>query len=206
MIKLGITYMDKEAYQEGAVLAQEGLEIFMRLGDLPGIAQAYNILGELARLAGDDDAAQEFYETCMDVSVESGEQMRVAMSYVNMGFIAYHRGEFRNSAELVRQGLIVIRSLENDYGLSTFIGSMAGPLARLGDAERAARLLAASFALLEAKGSVYQPSDVPEIKEYMRVTKELMGEPTFQEAWQSGQGMTLEEAVDLALSPLPGDE
>jgi hypothetical protein len=132
--------------------------------------------------------------------------MRVAMSYVNMGFIAYHRGEFRNSAELVRQGLIVIRSLENDYGLSTFIGSMAGPLARLGDPQRAARLLAASFALLEAKGSVYQPSDVPEIKEYVRVTKELMGEPTFQEAWQSGQGMTLDEAVDLALSPLPGDE
>jgi predicted ATPase/DNA-binding CsgD family transcriptional regulator len=205
-IKLGITYMDRKSFQEGAALAQAGLEVFMRLGDLPGIAQAYNILGELARLAGDDDAAQEFYETCMDVSVESGEQMRVAMSYVNMGFIAYHRGEFRNSAELVRQGLIVIRSLENDYGLSTFIGSMAGPLARLGDPERAARLLGASFALLEAKGSAYQPSDMPEIEEYLRVTKELMGEPTFREAWQSGQSMTLEEAVDLALSPLMGDE
>lgn len=206
-IKLSMHYMERpEAYQKGIALCQEGLEVFERLGELPGIAQAHNIMGELSRLAGDYDTAQIYYETCMDVSVESGEQIRVAMCYINMGFIAYHRQEYRKSAELIRQGLILNRTLQNDYGLSTFIGSLAGALALLGDPQRAVRLLSASFALLEAKDGAHQPSDLPEIEEYIRVTKELLGEAAFQAAWQSGQTMPLEEAVDLALSPLPGDE
>ena len=204
-IMLSICYMsDPKKYQRGTSLCREGLEAFLRLGDLPGIAQSYNILGELARMVGDYEAAQSYYETCMDVSIESGEQMRVAMSYTNLGFVYYQKGDYRKSVEFNHQALKIIRELDNDYGLSTMMGSATGSLAMLGAPERAARLLGASFALLEAKGSAYQPSDLPEIDEYIRVTKGILGEAAFEEAWRAGRAMTLEEAVDLALTPLSG--
>lgn len=203
-IMLSITCLgDPQKAPLGAALCRQGLEVFLKLGDLPGIAQSYNILGELARMALDYDAALKYYELCQDVSAESGEQMRVAMSDINMGFVFYRRGDYSKALELARRELIEIRKLQNDYGLSTFMGSFAGPLAQLGAPERAARLLGASFALLAAKGSVYQFSDQPEIDEYVRVTREKMEAAAFEQAWQAGQAMTLEEAVELALSSFP---
>jgi tetratricopeptide (TPR) repeat protein len=152
---------------------------------------------------GDYAAAEEYYQTCRDVSEESGELMRVAMSDTNLGFVAYHQGQYRRSAELIQQGLRTIHSMQNDYGISTFIGSLAGPLSRLGDAERAAQLLGASFALLEAKSTAFQPSDMPEINIYLQTVKEILGEERFIQAWQAGQSLCQEEALALALSPLP---
>jgi len=203
-IMLSICYMSNlKKYQKGTALCKEGLEVFLKLGDLPGIAQSYNILGELARMVGDYEAARSYYETCMDVSIESGEQMRVAMSFTNLGFIHYWKKDFRKSVEFNRQALEIIRMLQNDYGLATMVSSAAGSMAMLGTPERAARLLGASFAVLEANGSAFQPSDLPEIEEYIRITRELLGVAAFDEAWAAGRVMTLAEAVELALTPVP---
>jgi tetratricopeptide (TPR) repeat protein len=203
-IKLSIYSIEApEQYDAGIALCRQGLEVFMRLGDLPGIAQAYNILGELARLVGDYAAAETYYLTCRDVSEETGELMRVAMSDTNLGFIAYHKGRYRQSAELIQLGLRAIHSLQNDYGITTMMGSLAGPLAQISEVDRAARLLGASFALLEASSARFQPSDMPEINLFMHTTREIMGAERFDQAYQAGRSLSQAEALTLALSPLP---
>jgi predicted ATPase/DNA-binding CsgD family transcriptional regulator len=185
--------------QENIALCQEGLEIFRRLDDRPGMAQAFNILGELARLAGDDEAASRYYEECLAIVKQTGERLREGMIYGNLSFIAYHRAQYRQAEQLTRQALRIYREMGNDYGMVTNLAILAGPTAALGDSQRAACLLGATQALLEKHGFQHQPSDAPEIQRYVAAIRSQLSDQDLQAAWLAGSAMTLQEAIDYAL-------
>ncbi len=195
MYRLGNTAKD----QENMALCQEGLEIFRRLDDRPGMAQAFNILGELARLAGDDEAASRYYEECLALVNQTGERLREGMLYSNLSFLAYHRAQYQQAEQLARQALRIYREMGNYYGMITDLAILAGPAAALGDSLRAACLLGASQALLEKYGIQHQPSDVPEIQRYIAAVQSQLGAQDLRTAWQAGSAMTLQEVVDYAL-------
>ena len=46
-------------------IAEASLAMFREMNHLPGIAQALNIVGELARISGDDERAKRAYEECL---------------------------------------------------------------------------------------------------------------------------------------------
>jgi predicted ATPase/DNA-binding CsgD family transcriptional regulator len=185
--------------QESMALCQEGLEIFRRLDDRPGMAQAFNILGELARLAGDDEAASRYYEECLAMVKQTGERLREGMVYGNLSFISYHRAQYLPAAQFAKRALRIYREMGNEYGMVTNLAVLAGPAAALGASRRAARLLGASQALLEKYGVQHQPSDTPEIQPYITAVQSQLSEQDLQAAWQAGSAMTLQEAIDYAL-------
>ena len=68
-----------------------------------------------------------------------------------------------------------------------------------GDAERAAQLLGAGDALLEAMGIGLQPADKLEVDRYRAAVREQLDEATFEAARAEGRAMSLEEAVAYVL-------
>jgi predicted ATPase/transcriptional regulator with XRE-family HTH domain len=185
--------------QENMALCQEGLEIFRRLDDRPGMAQAFNVLGELTRLVGDDEAASRYYEECLAMVKQTGERLREGMSYGNLSFIAYHSAQYQTAEIYSKQALRIYREMGNEYGMVTNLAILAGPTAALSASQRAARLLGASQALLEKYGVQHQPSDEPEIQRYVAAVQSLLNAQDIQAAWQAGSAMTLQEIVDYAL-------
>jgi predicted ATPase/DNA-binding CsgD family transcriptional regulator len=185
--------------QENIALCQEGLEILRRLDDRPGMAQAFNLLGELARLAGDDEAASRYYEECLEMVKQTGERLREGISYINLSFIAYHRAQYQPAEQFAKQALRISREMGNEYMMMTNLAMLAGPTAALGASHRAARLLGASQALLEKYGFQHQPSDAPEVQCYIATVQSQLSEQDLQTAWQEGGAMTLQEVVDYAL-------
>jgi predicted ATPase/DNA-binding CsgD family transcriptional regulator len=190
---------DADENQENMALCQEGLEIFRRMDDRPGMAQAFNVLGELARLAGDDEAASRYYEECLEMVKQTGERLREGMTYINLSFIAYHRAQYQPAEQFARQALRISREMGNEYMMMTNLAMLAGPTAALGVSHRAACLLGASQALLEKYGFHYQPSDAPEVQCYIATVQSQLSEQDLQTAWQAGGAMTLQEVVDYAL-------
>jgi predicted ATPase/DNA-binding CsgD family transcriptional regulator len=191
---------DPEQIDRYLAMAQESLEAFRRLEDRPGMAQAYNILGELARSVGDYDAAQHYYEECLQLVKITGERMREAMQYDNLSLLAYHRGQYQRSLELILRGLLMFRELGANYGLAMALATMAGPISRLGDHEKAARLLGASDAWMLSSGINQQPADQIEVEKFQSAVRQALGEEAFQQAWQAGHEMSIEEALDYALN------
>jgi tetratricopeptide (TPR) repeat protein len=197
----GISY--PEAIDSYIEMARESLEIFRKLGDQPGMAHAYNILGELTRSAEDYDAAQHYYAECLRLVRITGERMREAMQYNNLGLIAYHRGQYQLAIDLTRRGLRLFRELGTSYGLAMGLSGLAGPIARLGDYEKAARLLGASTAGMDSLGITQQPADQIEFDKFQLFVRQAMGEDAYQAAWQEGHEMSIEDALDYAIGNPP---
>jgi tetratricopeptide (TPR) repeat protein len=185
--------------QTAMPIVEESLALFRELDHQPGIAQALNIMGEIARFNGDDDHARHAYEECLAVSQQTGETRRIVFMYNNLTFIALHESEAGRARDLGRQGLQLARTINNRLQLATALALLAGAIGALGQPQQAARLLGASERTLERLGAFHQPNDKREIDSIIAAVRTQLDEATFQATWTQGRELTLEQAVAQAL-------
>jgi predicted ATPase/DNA-binding CsgD family transcriptional regulator len=194
--------------QAAIPLVEEGLALFRDLHHQPGIAQALNIMGEIARFSGDDDRARRMYEECLAVSQQTGERRRIVFMYNNLAFIALHAGEAEHAGDLGRQALQVARAMNHRLQSATALATLAGAVGALGQPAQAARLFGASEIALERLGAFLQPNDQREIDSLIAAVRAQLDKATFQSAWNEGRALTLEQAVAQAIdehnTPIPG--
>ncbi len=180
-------------------LVEESLALFRELNHQPGIAQALNIIGEIARFSGDDDRARRAYEECLAVSKQTGETRRIVFMYQNLTFIALHEGDAERARDLGRQGLQLARTMNNRLELAKALAVLAGAIGKLGHAQRATRLLGASEIALERFGAFHQLNDKSEIDAIITSVHVRLDNAAFQVAWAEGRELNLEQAVAHAL-------
>ena len=77
---------------------------------------------------------------------------------------------------------------------------LAGVAGDRGQAERAARLLGAEQALCESIGAVLTPSDESAFKRGLASARAALGEAAFAAAVAAGRTMSLDQAIDYALT------
>jgi predicted ATPase/DNA-binding CsgD family transcriptional regulator len=197
LIFLGYTMMTSN--ETAWATADEGLALFRRMNHKPGIAQALNILGEVARFNGDDSRARIAYEECLVIVHETGEARRMRFMLSNLSFIALHEGDYVRARELGEQALRLSLEMNNRLDTADVMAGLAGIIGIMGEPERAARLLGAYEAVMERMGAVAQPTNVPENDRSIAVVRAQLDEATFDSAWAAGRSMTLEQAAALAL-------
>jgi predicted ATPase/class 3 adenylate cyclase len=185
--------------QAAMPLVEESLALFRELNHQPGIAQALNIVGEIARFSGNDGRARQAYEQCLAVSQQTGETRRIIFMYQNLAFIALHEGEAERARDLGRQGLQLARTMNNRLQMATDLALLAGAISALGEAQQAARLLGASEKALERLGAFHQLNDKPEIDAIITAVHAGLDDAAFREAWAEGRELTLEQAIAQAL-------
>ncbi len=192
--------------QQSIGLAQESLVVFRELGDKPEMALTLNILGELRRVEGDYASAKQYYEACLEIVKETGERIREAMQYDNLGVIAIHQNQLQLAEKLIEQALIISKEIDNNYNLAIHISALAGLATGLGYPKKAARLLGAAYAAMELLGVNQQPADQVEVDRFTDEAQQALGVEEFSQAWRKGLEMTIQEAIDYALSDAGEDE
>lgn len=199
---LGYTMLYKP---EAAIpLAKEALASFQALNHLPGIAQTLNVIGEIARVNGDDLCAREAYEECLVVCQQTGEARRISYTYSNLAHLAQHGGEAEQAMHLARLQLQLAWDRHDRRDMADALITMAGSLSvnaasRPDKLRRAARLLGAAEADRERRGAFLQPSNMPEYQRILGALREHLEDASFQAAWAEGRHMTLEQALSYAL-------
>ncbi len=186
-------------YDESIALVEEGITLFEQLNHTKGLAQAYNILGEIARSAGEYRRAQEAYEMCLDLSRQTGEEVRIAMLLNNLSFVAYHDQDYAHAEQLARKCLMTCLEIENMSLTAHNILSTANVLAINGDPKRSMRILSACDAWFEERGLVYLPTDKQEADRLIADLRTRLGAEEFEDTWREGQQLSLEQAIELAL-------
>jgi len=180
-------------------LAKAGLAFFRESGEKSGIANGLNLLGEYYRLEGNDQAAEAVYDEALEITLETGETLRQSFLYANLSILAYHRGDQALARELCEQAIRMRMETGQFFYACTGLAFLAGPLHRLGNPEKAARLLGASDTIQDQYGTEYQSTDLPEVERIKTAVRDDMGEKAFDQAYREGTEMSPYEAVDYAL-------
>ena len=131
------------------------------------------------------------------------------MSRAVSGYVALAHGDYEGAKRLFDESLARHRELANSMGVAESLAGLAGvaaaaarvaaPMKEQGEAERAARLFAASEALREASGGPQWPAERAEWNRYLSMAQAQLGEEIWQAAWQEGRAMSMKQAIEYAL-------
>jgi predicted ATPase/DNA-binding winged helix-turn-helix (wHTH) protein len=178
---------DPSHYAESLEQCDRCAEIGRRRGELPMVAQALNIKGEIARVQGDMEVARAAYEEALAATRASGDRRHESVVLANFAYLALHDGNPAEARRVAVEALTLCWSLGQRM-LSTFsVGELAGAELALGRPERAARLVGASDAALERLRASRHPGDQPPHEQVMAELLAVLGPARLAELRAEGQ-------------------
>jgi tetratricopeptide (TPR) repeat protein len=197
---LALVSMDQGHFTQAAELLEESLALRKLLEDHSGIAAALSNLGLVEMYRSDFGRAVQLFEESLAIRRQSGDRVGCAIALCNMGEAARRQSDFKRARTFFVEA---IRSLEDLDDPDLLLGSLGG-LATIAAIQEqplyAARLFGAEEALRESLGMPLPPVDQEEYARYVSGVRDLLDESTFQRVWAEGRSMTIEEAVQYAIS------
>jgi MalT-like TPR region len=170
-------------------------------GDEIVLAIGLNNLGNLALNEGDLVSARAYIEESAALNRRLGQQDSTTNDLIDLGFIALAENRLDAAANALRESLALGRAERSspDKLIWAVEGLAALSLDR-GDAVAAVRLLAATT---RPRAELGIPSDLSPIGEELREqtlqgAREKLGEAAFAAAWEEGDQLSLDEAVESA--------
>jgi ATP/maltotriose-dependent transcriptional regulator MalT len=197
---LGWLAWDQGDIEQGKSLLEESLRISRESGDTRGILYGLINLGFAAMLQGDYEQATTLTEEGLTLSRQLGDQPGIVYLLCNLGTIAQEQGDHERAAELFKESIERNRNLGNKAILAELMEGIAGVAGAHGRALRAARLYGAAEVLREAISVPVPAGDRPRYERHIAVACSVGDEETWEKAWAEGKNMTLEQAVEYALS------
>ena len=203
---LGRVALHQGDHERARALFEEGLAAAREVGNKLGIAWSLGNLGRTARIQGDYARATRLLEESLSVCRDVGDRWGAALSLGNLGRVALARNDYQRAAALFEENLVLCRDLAGRERRLTYALHYLGVVAReLSQPERAARLFGAAQALREEAGRPMSPLDLAEHERQHDVVRRALGDEQFAAAWATGQAMSLDEAIQYALTAPPTD-
>jgi predicted ATPase/DNA-binding SARP family transcriptional activator len=197
---LGIALSNLGDIDGGIVCHEENAAISRRLGDGLRLSSALNNLGYCRLRRGQYDQARALFEDGLAVSREIGHRTGESVMLGNLGIAALLESRTADALAHFSAGLEIDRALGYPEGVIYGVFGIAAALAGTDDAPEAARLLGAADTAARALAVELEPL---ELELHARVTAELqarLGRGPFADAHAAGQMLSLEDAVQRALS------
>jgi DNA-binding CsgD family transcriptional regulator/Tfp pilus assembly protein PilF len=186
----------KEIYEEGIAVCREAGYTYR----IPGFLLS---LGYLLMLEGDYERGAALNEEAAVLCREHGYKSDLNYALDNQGWAALLQGDHERARTFYEESLMVSKELGDKMVGSDSLEGMACIFAAQGGALRAGRLFGAAEALHEAVGAVaYQltPEEESWREPYVAAARSRLGEDSWEEALAQGRAMSMEEAIEYALS------
>jgi predicted ATPase/DNA-binding SARP family transcriptional activator/DNA-binding CsgD family transcriptional regulator len=197
---LGFAAWLQEKYDRVAEVCTEPLKMFRRLGDVHGSVWALINLGSAALYGGDLGRAEALLEESLVTSRRAGYSEGVAWSLNQLGVAAYRRGDHERAEALLRESLRVHHNLGDRWRISSVLEGLAEVACTRGHLERTARLFGAAETLRETIAAPIPPCERADHDRNVSVARAGLGEEVFARARARGRAMTLDVALQYALS------
>jgi tetratricopeptide (TPR) repeat protein len=178
---------------------EEAAELAQASGQAEVVAMSRFNLGFAALSIGDFDRARRELEAAKGGFTTLGDRYGVARSLAALGSVAVHEGRVGEALPLLRESVTLALTLGDRDDIAWALQLLAVALSE-SRSERAARLLGAAEVLREALGARLEGIELA-LHERTLPTLESRSDPeTIRRARASGRNLSLEEAVDLALT------
>ena len=149
---------------------------------------------------GGRERATGSFEEALAKNQEVGDARGVAISLNNLGLAALMRADHERAETLLEESLTILWEEEDQQTLVECLEAMAGVAGARSQARRAARLWGAAQALREEIGAPLPSHELALLEPHLTTARSLVEEEAWEVARTEGRAMTLERAVEYALS------
>jgi non-specific serine/threonine protein kinase len=181
-------------FEHGLAVLPPGVDVPRRLDLMLSYSSAVGLVGDVAR-------ATACHEEWLRITEPAGECFHRAYALWTMGLFAMAQGDNDRAADLYRESIRLRRDIRDLTGIGWSVESLSWVESALGHVEPAATLLGAADRLWEIMGRplrTYQHL-YPLHEQTERDARERLGAKGFQEAFQRGRAMTVDEAIAFCL-------
>jgi predicted ATPase len=180
-------------------LLEEAVALSRELDEKPVAARAINNLGDLALTVGEYARAETLFQESLELLRELGDTSNVARSLFNLGAAALQLGQHGKARSRFRESIGLSHEMEDKEDLAWCLEGFAALAAAEEEPDRAARLLGAAGALLEAMGGEFKPFERLLHEETVASARGRLAPHSFDAGWAEGTSLSLEQAVEYAL-------
>jgi predicted ATPase/DNA-binding SARP family transcriptional activator len=202
--QLGIALSNLGDIDGGIACHEENAEISRRLGDGIRLSAALNNLGYCLLRRGRHDRATALFEEGLTVCRQTGHPTGESVMLGNLGLAALLQQRPQQALGLFRRALLIDRELGYAEGLIYGLVGIAAALSALDAAPDAALLVGAAEAAGQATAVELEPLEVEVHASTVEALRCALGAEELSRAGAAGRALTLDQAVERALSAAAG--
>lgn len=202
---LGVLAREQGDFASARALFEEAVPILRHTGNKHILANTLSNLGALAHDQQDLAAARSLYEESLQLRRELGDRSGTATSLINLGLSAKDQQEFDAAQSFLRESIVLLQAIGDKRLIAYALEASAGASAatkRPEEIGRAARLWGAAQTLRAALAAPMPPNEQMTHERDVVQARAALGQQAFTDAWLEGGALTLEQAVEYALSDL----
>jgi len=200
---LGIVARNQGNYVLARFLHEEALGIRRALGNKWAISNSLTNLGNVALDQGDHAFARVWQEENLALAREIGDRFAIAIALNNLGNVVRALDDYSAARAMYEESLIILRELGGKWNAAYLLEDMGGLAALEGQAERALRLVGAASNLRVEIGAPLPPVEQVKLEKLLEPARQALNDLVQAAAFGEGRAMSLEQAIDYALSSRP---
>jgi DNA-binding CsgD family transcriptional regulator len=162
-----------------------------------------NGLGLSYLLQRDIGRAAPLFEESAALSQESGDRTLLPLPLNDLGWVALLRDDHKRAEALHKESLALSKDLGGSHRAFVFLEGLACDAGAKGETERAAKLFGAAQALREATGFPLEPAMRELAEPFLVGARSQLEGGAWSAAWEEGRAMSMETAIEYALSEEP---
>ena len=191
---LGAAATLKGNFKQAQTLLEEGLVLSHKIGNWGVVDYLLGDLAFLAETQGDYKQASALYKEDLDRAQKHQDGWSICYALGHLSSMAYTQGDYGRAKALCAQSLALAYELGDRRMISSELLDMGMVALRLGQPERAAKLIGTAEDLAMNTGIPFQPEE-----NIMEEIRTQLSESTFESLQSEGRAMPLDQAIALAL-------
>jgi tetratricopeptide (TPR) repeat protein len=206
LFDMGLLELDHGKFVEAERYFKRSLEIYKEFKAIGFLQRLMKRLGDAATGLKKYDQALEYYEVSAQLAHKIGWSDYITGVYEGLGYAALHMMDDQGAEEYFHQSLKIDKEMDHKPNLAYCLLCFACLAAYRGDSINAVRLFGAFYASIEALEAasgltqkLIDPLDQLEIDHYMALCQAQLDKATFDQFYNAGRLLSLDEAIDEIL-------
>jgi len=200
LVLLGNLSIERKDHEQAKELYEESVASARELGEETGIGVALGALGYTLLLEGEHDRATALFEEAEALLRQRGHRGFLIGAIDNLGWAALLQEDHERAKSYYEESLALCKELGDKLIASESLEGLACISETEGEAERAAKLFGAAQTLREAVGYRHSPEEDAWREPYLAAARSQLGEERWEEILAQGRAMSMEAAIEYALS------
>ena len=200
LMEMGLVERDFRRYSAAVPFLEESLSLFQELNEDLWVCRTAFLLAETHTANGNLESAKPLLERGLEICRVENDKWQISWGLEALGNVKRLEGDLEQASQFYRESLHLKVSVKDKVGIIYALEAFAQLAATQKQFKRAAVLWGAAERLSQTIKLHLIPTKLEIYNSLIPITRDQLGEDEFNAAWNEGQSMQLEGAIDYALT------